>query len=112
MKLTKKAVEKVLEIIRTTEPTAIGLRVAITGGGCAGFSYNMSLAKAANTLDKTYEFENIAGDQKLKVLVDPGSLLYLESCEIDYIETLEASGFKFNNPNVKSTCGCGSSFSA
>ena len=62
--------------------------------------------KTPGMLDKTYNF----GD--LKVFVDQASLLYLEGAEVDYVETLEGSGFKFNNPNVKSTCGCGSSFSA
>ena len=57
-------------------------------------------------LDKTYKF----GD--LQVFIDQASLLYLDGVEVDYVETLEGSGFKFNNPNVKSTCGCGSSFSA
>ena len=56
--------------------------------------------------DKTFNF----GD--LKVFVDQASLLYLEGAEVDYVESMEGSGFKFNNPNVKSTCGCGSSFSA
>ena len=57
-------------------------------------------------LDKTYNF----GD--LRVFIDQASMLYLDGAEVDYVETLEGSGFKFNNPNVKSTCGCGSSFSA
>jgi iron-sulfur cluster assembly protein len=57
-------------------------------------------------MDQTYDFGG------LKVFVDAASLLYLEGCNVDYIETLEGAGFKFNNPNVKSTCGCGSSFSA
>ena len=57
-------------------------------------------------LDKTYNFEG------LKVFVDQASLLYLDGAEVDYVETIEGSGFKFNNPNTKSTCGCGSSFSA
>ena len=57
-------------------------------------------------LDKTYKF----GD--LQVFIDQASLLYLDGVQVDYVETLEGSGFKFNNPNVKSTCGCGSSFSA
>jgi iron-sulfur cluster assembly protein len=57
-------------------------------------------------LDKTYKF----GD--LQLFIDQASLLYLDGVQVDYVETLEGSGFKFNNPNVKSTCGCGSSFSA
>ena len=57
-----------------------------------------------NMLDKTYQFDG------LKVYVDQASLLYLDGAEVDYVESLEGSGFKFNNPEVKSTCGCGSSF--
>jgi iron-sulfur cluster assembly protein len=57
-------------------------------------------------LDKTYDFDG------LKVFVDQASMLYLDGAEVDYVETMEGSGFKFNNPNVKTTCGCGSSFSA
>jgi iron-sulfur cluster assembly protein len=57
-------------------------------------------------LDKTYDFSG------LKVFVDQASLLYLDGVKVDYVETMEGSGFKFDNPNVKSTCGCGSSFSA
>ena len=62
--------------------------------------------KQPRMLDKTYSFEG------LKVFVDQASLLYLDGAEVDYVESLEGSGFKFNNPNMKSTCGCGSSFSA
>jgi iron-sulfur cluster assembly protein len=57
-------------------------------------------------LDKTYEFDG------LKVFIDQASMLYLDGAEVDYVETLEGWGSKFGNPNVKSTCGCGSSFSA
>jgi iron-sulfur cluster assembly protein len=57
-------------------------------------------------LDKTYSF----GD--LKVFIDQASLQFLDGAEVDYVETMEGAGFKFNNPNVKNTCGCGSSFSA
>ena len=56
-------------------------------------------------LDKVYKF-----DGGLKVFVDQASLLYLENVNIDYVESLEGAGFKFENPNVSSTCGCGSSF--
>ena len=57
-------------------------------------------------MDKVFSFAD------LKVYVDATSLMYLNGCVVDYVETLEAAGFKFENPNVKSTCGCGSSFSA
>ena len=79
---------------------------AVVGGGCSGFSYSMAFENTPNMLDKTYKFDD------LKVFIDQASLLYLDGAEVDYVETMEGSGFKFNNPNVKSTCGCGSSFSA
>ncbi len=105
IQLTEKAVDKVVEILNQQAPKPNGLRIAVVGGGCSGFSYSMAFENAPNMLDKTYSFSG------LKVYVDQASLLYLDGIEVDYIETMEGSGFKFNNPNVKSTCGCGSSFS-
>jgi iron-sulfur cluster assembly protein len=104
--LTPGAVTKVQEIIKMQEPKPAGLRISVVGGGCSGFSYSMAFETSPGMLDKTYSFED------LKVYVDQASLLYLDGAEVDYVETLEGSGFKFNNPNVKSTCGCGSSFNA
>ncbi len=106
IQLTPTAVTKVMEILNAQEPKPAGLRISVVGGGCSGFSYSMAFENAPNMLDKTYNYEG------LKVFVDQASLLYLDGAEVDYVETLEGSGFKFNNPNVKSTCGCGSSFSA
>ncbi len=105
VQLTGTAVTKVKEILDTQEPRPAGLRIAVVGGGCSGFSYSMAFENTPNMLDKTYSFDD------LKVFIDQASLLYLDGAEVDYVETLEGSGFKFNNPNVKSTCGCGSSFS-
>lgn len=106
--LTEGAVTKVKEIMGSQEPVPAGLRIGVVGGGCSGFSYSMMFEQDANnefSMDKVFQF----GD--LKVFVDQTSLLYLDNTEVDYIESLEGSGFKFSNPNVKSTCGCGSSFS-
>ena len=105
IQITEKAVGKVREILDGQEPKPAGLRISVVGGGCSGFSYSMAFENSPNMLDKTYTFEG------LKVFVDQASLLYLEGAEVDYVENLEGSGFKFNNPNTKSTCGCGSSFS-
>ncbi len=102
--LTAKAVGKVKEIMAQQNPTPAGLRVGVVGGGCSGFSYSMSFENAAGMMDKVYDFDG------LKVFVDATSLMYLKGASIDYLETLEGAGFKFENPNVKSTCGCGSSF--
>lgn len=104
--LTETAVSKVKEIISSQEPQPAGLRIAVVGGGCSGFSYSMAFENSPQMLDKTYNYEG------LKVFVDQASLLYLEGAQVDYVESIEGSGFKFSNPNVKSTCGCGSSFSA
>lgn len=106
IQLTERAVEKVREILDTQEPKPSGLRIAVVGGGCSGFSYSMAFENTPGLLDKTYNFNG------LKVFVDQASMLYLDGANVDYIETLEGSGFKFENPNVKSTCGCGSSFQA
>jgi iron-sulfur cluster assembly accessory protein len=109
LSLTPVAVSKVREILHQQEPLPAGLRIGIVGGGCSGFSYSMMFENPANGndlgMDKVFEFDG------LKVFVDQASLLYLDNTEIDYVESLEGSGFKFSNPNVKSTCGCGSSFS-
>ena len=106
VQITPGAVNKVKEIMEAQSPKPSGLRLAVVGGGCSGFSYSMAFENKPNMLDKTYDYEG------LKIFVDQASMLYLEGAEVDYVETLEGSGFKFNNPNVKSTCGCGSSFSA
>ncbi len=103
--LTPTAIAKVKEIMAQQNPAPAGLRVGVVGGGCSGFSYSMSFENAAGLMDKTYDFDG------LKVFVDATSVMYLQGATVDYIETLEGAGFKFDNPNVRSTCGCGSSFS-
>ena len=106
VQLTPVAITKVKEILTQQNPSPTGLRVAVVGGGCSGFSYHMAFENQANEAsDNVYEFNG------LKVMVDQMSEMYLDGITIDYLETIEGAGFKFNNPNVKSTCGCGSSFS-
>jgi len=104
LNFTGTAIAKVKEIMAQQNPVPAGLRVGVVGGGCSGFSYSMSFENGAGMMDKTFDFDG------LKVFVDATSLMYLKGVSVDYIETLEAAGFKFDNPNVKSTCGCGSSF--
>ncbi len=102
--LTELAAEKVKEI-RAAEGIEDDkcLRVRVVGGGCAGFSYDLYFDEA-NELDKSFEVHGV------KLAVDEMSLMYMVGTTIDYVETLQGAGFKFDNPNVKSTCGCGSSF--
>jgi len=105
IQLTENAASKVKEIMTQQDPMPGALRVAVVGGGCSGFSYHMAFDNTENPSDNVYDFAGV------KVLVDQMSEMYLDGVQIDYIESLEGAGFKFNNPNVKSTCGCGSSFS-
>jgi iron-sulfur cluster assembly accessory protein len=103
--LTAAAVDKVKEIMAERGEGG-GLRIAVIGGGCSGFQYQMSLDAEANADDKVFEQEG------LRMFVDPRSLLYLEGTKVDYVNGLNGSGFKFDNPNAHSTCGCGESFNA
>jgi len=89
----------------TQDPVPAGLRIGVAGGGCSGFQYSMAFENQSGMMDKIFSFDD------LKIFVDATSLMYLKGCVVDYVETLEASGFKFDNPNVRTTCGCGSSFS-
>lgn len=105
LSITERAQSKVKEILEAQAPRPAGLRIAVVGGGCSGFSYSMSFENSPGMMDKTYDSDGF------KLIVDQASLLYLEGVEVDFVDSLEGSGFKFNNPQVKSTCGCGSSFS-
>ena len=104
--LTKKAEDKVKEIMSEQPEPYAGLRIQVVGGGCSGFSYRMGFDKNFNDQsDAIFEFDG------LKVFVDKQSLLYMDGSEVDYIDGLHGAGFKFNNPNSTGSCGCGSSFS-
>jgi iron-sulfur cluster assembly accessory protein len=104
--LTKKAEDKVKEILAEQPETYAGLRIQVVGGGCSGFQYRMGFDKNYNDQsDQLFEFDG------LKVFIDKQSLLYMDGAEVDYIEGLHGAGFKFNNPNSSGSCGCGSSFS-
>ena len=106
LSLSEKAVSKVKEIMSQQEPKPGALRISVVGGGCSGFQYSMAFENDQMPLDKVYKF-----DGGLKVFVDQASMLYLNEVNVDYVESMEGAGFKFENPEVKSTCGCGSSFS-
>ena len=104
--ITDSAIAKFKEL--QIKKNAVGqfLRLSIKGGGCSGFSYAMDFTDKTESTDKNWEVNG------LKVVCDPKSYLYLNSMTLDYVDDIIDSGFKFNNPNVKSTCGCGSSFNA
>ena len=104
--LTDVAVEKVKEVMTRDGVKDGGLRIAIVGGGCSGFQYNLSLDESAR------EDDTIIEQGGVKLFLDPISQQYVYGTVIDYVNGLHGAGFKFVNPNANRTCGCGSSFSA
>lgn len=107
--LTPKAVEMAMKAIeRRGTPTA-ALRLGVRGGGCSGASYVIEFADKIRERDRVFEFTG-ASETKLKVVVDPKSLVYLRGSVLDYEVKLMSHGFKFRNPNEKKGCGCGESF--
>ncbi len=103
--LTPKAAEKVKDYLAEQQKPTYGLRMAVMGGGCSGFQYDIGLEEQPAPDDEVVE------SQGVKIFIDPMSAQYLKDTELDYVETLTGSGFRFNNPNTKKSCGCGSSFS-
>jgi iron-sulfur cluster assembly accessory protein len=104
--LTEKAVEMVKDAMQREGLTGHGIRIGVMGGGCSGFQYSMDFETAAKDGDVTLEQDGI------RLFVDAMSSMYLQGVTVDYVVGLQGAGFKFNNPNAKSTCGCGSSFQA
>ena len=103
--LTPDAISKVKSILAERNEET-GLRIAVIGGGCSGFQYQMTLDKEPQVDDKVLDMDG------LRVFVDSRSLLYLNGTKVDYVDGANGSGFKFDNPNAKATCGCGESFEA
>lgn len=104
--LTPKAQSAVENFIHGSASPVAGLRIAISGGGCSGFQYGMSLEEKAAEDDVVVECGAI------KLLVDPFSAPLLNGVTVDFVDSLNGSGFKFENPNASNSCACGSSFSA
>ena len=102
--VSPKAVEGVRIALKKRGTPEAALRVGVRGGGCSGFSYDLYFDQST-AMDKQYDSHGV------RLVVDQMSLQYLRGTEVDYVEGLQGAGFKFQNPNVKSTCGCGSSFS-
>ncbi|HYM80284.1 MAG TPA: iron-sulfur cluster assembly accessory protein [Candidatus Limnocylindria bacterium] len=102
--LTDAATKKLGEILSQQGDAVAGLRVFVQKGGCSGFSYGMTLANQVDEGDWVGEFEGV------KVLVDPESAQVLNGVHIDFVETLQGSGFAIHNPNAVRSCGCGNSF--
>ncbi len=104
LSLTDVAATKVGEfLVQHDRPNAL-LRVRVVGGGCSGFQYQLALD------DESRDGDQIIEKNGVRLLIDERSLPYLEGTEIDYVEDLMGAGFRFNNPNAVSSCGCGESF--
>jgi iron-sulfur cluster assembly accessory protein len=102
--LTESAANAVRSAIAGAAEPMDGLRIMVEAGGCAGFQYKMGLVAQALPGDLTVE------DRGVKVFIEPNSLTSIDGTTIDFVVALEGSGFSFNNPQAKSSCGCGKSF--
>ena len=104
--VTKDAVKKLKNVMRSDDKEDYFLRMSVEGGGCSGMTYKMDFDKQQKEFDKVFESNG------LKVICDLKSWLYLKDVRIDYSDDLLNGGFKIKNPNAERTCGCGTSFSA
>lgn len=102
--ITDTALERVRALMQEKQVEGHALRVFVSGGGCSGMQYGMALESTPRETDYRYEFDGVP------VVVDPQSLGVLAGSTIDYIDDMMAGGFKIENPNAVSTCGCGHSF--
>lgn len=104
--LTPKAQETIARFIEQAGAPVAGLRISVTDGGCSGHKYAMQLETEVAADDQVLPFGEIS------LLLDPASQPLLDGCIVDFVESLEGSGFKFENPNAKKACNCGKSFAA
>lgn len=102
--LTNSAIAAVNRFIESSDKTIAGLRIKVNGGGCSGFQYGLRLEEQVAEGDTVQEF------QGLRMLIDEASAPLLENVTVDFIDGMEGSGFKFENPNATASCGCGKSF--
>lgn len=105
IEVTPKAVNKIREAFAKEKVTG-GLRLGVQGGGCSGLSYLFRFDPKTRATDKVLEFDDV------RIFIDPKSLVYLDGMTLDWKDSLMYSGFEFQNPNAKKSCGCGTSFSA
>lgn len=106
IQVTPKAIDRIRQVFVKQGVEGGGLRLGVQGGGCSGLSYLIRFERKERPTDQVLDFDGV------KVFVDPKSLVYLDGMTLDYKESLMQSGFVFDNPNAKKSCGCGTSFTA
>ena len=106
IEVTPKAVGKIRDAFAKQGVTGGGLRLGVLGGGCSGLSYQFKFDGKQRPNDHVFDYGDI------KVFVDPKSMIYLDGMTLDWKDSLIQSGFAFENPHAKKSCGCGTSFSA
>ena len=104
IKLTATAASQLQQVMTEKGLADHALRVFVSGGGCSGLSYGMTFSEGPEIGDQVYEAEGV------QIVIDPGSIQYLDGAEIDYIDSLMGGGFRIENPNAIQSCACGSSF--
>ena len=105
--VTAVAAEKIGELLTDEGKPTAGLRVFVQGGGCSGFQYGLMIEEG----EPSTEVDRVVESNGVRLFVDPISVRYLKGAEVDFVDNLSGGGFTIKNPNAKSTCGCGSSFS-
>ena len=103
--VSETAASKINELLTEENKSGSGLRVFVQGGGCSGFQYGLMIDEGNTDGDQIFESNGV------RLYVDPISVRYLAGAEVDFVDTVTGGGFTIKNPNAKSTCGCGSSFS-
>ena len=106
--VTPTAATKIQALLSEEDKKQAGLRVFVQGGGCSGFQYGLMIEEGEGDAESDRVFES----NGVKLFIDPISIRYLTGAEVDFVDNLTGGGFPIKNPNAKSTCGCGSSFSA
>jgi iron-sulfur cluster assembly protein len=106
IEVTPKAVEKIRDAFQREGVSEGGLRLGVLGGGCSGLSYQFRFDRKPRPTDNVYSYDGV------QIYVDPKSMVYLDGMTLDWKDSLIQSGFVFENPHAKRSCGCGTSFSA
>ena len=107
IEVTETAAERIQELLQKEgKESSHGLRLKVVGGGCSGLRYELAFDDQVGELDTEFEVGSV------RLIIDEKSALYLAGTTLDFVDTLQETGFKMENPNASATCGCGESFSA